>query len=123
MDIGKSIKKYRLEKGLSQKELAELIGCAEITIRQYESGKRQPRLDVLNRIAGALEMGVRRLYPDFSHEEWKTTETYKNAYLRNIKDPIYPELFGHYQKLNELGKEKALEHVEMLSKIPEYREE
>ena len=122
MDIGKSIKKYRLEKGLSQKELAELIGCAEITIRQYESGKRQPRLDVLNRIAGALEMGVRRLYPDFSNEEWKTTETYKNAHLRNIKDPIYPELFGHYQKLNDLGKEEALKRVSELTEIPKYTE-
>ena len=41
MSIGKRIQEYRKALSLTQKELAEQSGTAEITIRQYENGKRQ----------------------------------------------------------------------------------
>ena len=41
MSIGKRIREYRKALSLTQKELAEQSGTAEITIRQYENGKRQ----------------------------------------------------------------------------------
>ena len=37
------IKKLRDEKGISQEELAELIGVTKSTISQWEQGKKQPR--------------------------------------------------------------------------------
>ncbi len=123
MDLGSNIKKYRKEAGLTQKELAEMLGVAVGTIQQYESGKRQPRLEMINRIAGALDMGVRRLYPDFSYEEWKKTETYKDAQLQNTHDPLRPQLMSHFQKLNDFGKEEAVKRVEELTEIKKYTKE
>lgn len=123
MDLGSNIKKYRKEAGLTQKELAEILGVAVGTIQQYELGKRQPRLEMINRIAGALDMGVRRLYPDFSYEEWKKTETYKDAQLQNALDPLRPQLMSHFQKLNDLGKEEAVKRVEELTEIKKYTKE
>ena len=121
MDLGSNIKKYRKEAGLTQKELAELLDVAVGTIQQYELGKRQPRLEMINRIAGALGIGIRRLYPDFQYEEWKTTETYKNAHLEYKLEPLRGELMSHFQELNTLGKKEAVRQVEMLTKIPEYQ--
>lgn len=54
MNIGEVIKEKRIEKGLSQKQLATLVGCAEITIRQYENGSREPRFERLEKIAEQL---------------------------------------------------------------------
>lgn len=54
--IGNKIKQFRKEKGLTQKELAAKLGVAEITIRKYESGDREPKLDQLEKIASALDI-------------------------------------------------------------------
>ena len=43
MSVGDHIKNARKSAGMTQKELAEKCGAAEITIRQYESNKREPR--------------------------------------------------------------------------------
>lgn len=54
MTIGEEIKKARTKKGLTQKQLSEMTGIAEITIRQYEAGKYKPKLDKLKIISDAL---------------------------------------------------------------------
>ena len=41
--------------GLSQAELAELVGTTQSAIARLESGGRPPRIDTLLRIADALE--------------------------------------------------------------------
>ena len=61
--VGQQIKKYRKEKNLTQKQLGELSGTSEITVRQYELGKRQPRLEQLRRIASALDVEWTDLVP------------------------------------------------------------
>lgn len=60
MTIGDRIKQVRNARGLTQKQLGAISGTSEITIRQYELGKRQPRLEQLQRIAAAL--GVSPFY-------------------------------------------------------------
>lgn len=54
MTIGERIKQVRTEKGLTQKQLGELSKTSEGTVRQYEIGKRQPRIEQLQAIATAL---------------------------------------------------------------------
>lgn len=58
MNIGLKIKQKRKDADLTQSQLAELSGVAVITIRQYESNKRQPRADQLRAIASALGVTV-----------------------------------------------------------------
>ena len=45
-------RKYR---GLSQADLAELVGTTQSAIARLESGGRPPRIDTLLRIANALD--------------------------------------------------------------------
>lgn len=58
MTIGECIRKARKKAGLTQLQLAEQSGVATISIHQYESGKRQPRLEPLRQIALALGVTV-----------------------------------------------------------------
>ena len=55
---------YRKKQGLTQEELAQKIGCATITIRQYESGKREPSIIVLGKLANALDVDIFDLIPE-----------------------------------------------------------
>lgn len=54
MTVGERIKKFRLEKGLTQKQVAISCGMADSAIRKYESGKVTPKYEMLQRIAIAL---------------------------------------------------------------------
>lgn len=58
MPYGKRIRAARKATGITQKQLAEKIGVAEITIQQYERGIRTPKVDTLQRIAAALETSI-----------------------------------------------------------------
>lgn len=53
--IGKKIRGLRKERGLTQKELSQRTGIAEITIRQYEAGKYIPKMEALSKLCIALE--------------------------------------------------------------------
>lgn len=63
MNIGEMIKNLRNAYGLTQKELAEKAGIATITLQQYERNKREPRKEVLSKIAVALNIPVEAFYP------------------------------------------------------------
>ena len=54
--VGKNIKKYRKEKGYTQKQLAELLGKAEITIRRYEACYMMPTVQGIEDICKVLEI-------------------------------------------------------------------
>ena len=45
----------RKERGLSQADLAQLVGTTQSAIARLESGGRPPRIDTLLRIANALD--------------------------------------------------------------------
>ena len=52
------IKEAREKAGFSQKELAEIIGVAPNTFHGYESGKHDPKSDLLVKIAQACNVSV-----------------------------------------------------------------
>lgn len=53
---GYRMKYYRLQKGLTQKQLAEECGLTESAIRNYELGNRYPSMEHLTDIAYALDV-------------------------------------------------------------------
>ena len=53
--IADDVAARRAERGLSQRELAELTGTTQSAIARLERGGRPPRIDTLLRIAEALE--------------------------------------------------------------------
>lgn len=55
-NLGQKIRFYRQVAGLTQKELADVCGKNESTIRNYELGNRYPDDDTLFEIANALEI-------------------------------------------------------------------
>ena len=52
------LKQVRLAKGLKGPQLAEKISVSKAAISQFESGKSRPCLDVLARLADALDVSV-----------------------------------------------------------------
>ena len=60
--IGKNIKCARLEKGLSQRKLANECGFSDTTLSGYENGRKIPNLITIAKIAQHLNVSIDRLY-------------------------------------------------------------
>lgn len=54
MSTAENIKRIRIEKGFTQKQLGKLCGMADSAIRRYESGRAKPKIETAQRIANAL---------------------------------------------------------------------
>jgi CheY-like chemotaxis protein/DNA-binding XRE family transcriptional regulator len=61
MEFAESLKKIRKALKLSQHDLARRMGIAQSTVGMWETGKRTPKLDEINRLATALNITVDRL--------------------------------------------------------------
>jgi len=64
MPIGERMKTLRKQAGWSQGELAERVGTDARQISRYENGRITPGLDVLARIAQALDVSLDHLVFD-----------------------------------------------------------
>lgn len=61
-NVAERLKFFRIQAGLTQKELGEKAGTSEINIRQYEAGKYTPKPETGKRIADALGVSISDLY-------------------------------------------------------------
>lgn len=99
MTVGEKIRQYRLAKGLTQKELGRLSETAETTVRQYEGGKRTPRIDQIEKLAAALDINPISLmgwgFWDAKHPEtlakWKQEEAF-DQYLLSLGYRVVPDI-------------------------------
>ena len=55
------LKETRIEKGLTQEDVAEKIGLTRQAVSAYEAGKRQPGIDILMKLAEVYEVGIETL--------------------------------------------------------------
>lgn len=55
-DLGKIIRDYRKRSGITATQLAEKIGVSQGTISHIETGRRSPSVDLIHRIAEALNI-------------------------------------------------------------------
>ena len=131
MSIGDNIKKLRLERGLTQKQLADSCGLADATIRAYELGKANPTTKTTAKIAKALDVSAAELYgldwvPGIESQNLEVDSTlYKTIMSEekgalSVNDPEKVRLIAAFDKLNKTGQAEALKRIEELTQLPAY---
>jgi transcriptional regulator with XRE-family HTH domain len=60
--LGKRIRAFRVEKGWSQVEMADLLAMNRGYLSELETGKRDPSLSVLKTIADGLSITLSQLF-------------------------------------------------------------
>lgn len=106
MFLGERLKKLRLEKGLSQQELGDLIGVSKVSISEYENGNRIPLLNNFNELLDVFHVTAdyflgRDMIAVSEEEEpytyriakedidiLKALKKEKSLYLKLYRDPI-----------------------------------
>ena len=88
MSLGQTIKKMRLDKGLSQKKLGDMCipKIDASNIRRIENDTVSPTTETLTRIATALGVSVTAFFPtDNDVLSYKLTEALKDPEANNYK--------------------------------------
>ena len=135
--VGNKIRYYRTKKGITQKKLAELIGKTESSIQKYECGNTEVPFNVLEKISKNLDTELLFLLDDeylesasryfMENGDNQLSSLLHNIALlnqqltTNIEENYLKSLNILFSMLNDGGKQKALEWIEELTKIPEYQ--
>ena len=140
MTLGERIKAARKEKGITQKELADLINKGFSTVQKYEIDVIEPPISVLEKIAKALEIDPMTLIYGNTLEVMQSIDTVKKAIERNQrifekkpteedmkfiikcneKNKLKQDTISKYDSLNALGQKKANEYITDLSEQEKY---
>ena len=97
MDIGEKIKAARLEKGMTQQELGELLGVQKSAIAKYESGRVvNIKRSTLKKISDILGIRPSELIFDINNNPVATAE----RHFEMIMDEDLSEIFEDFQKLD-----------------------
>ena len=134
MTIGENIKKYRIQRGLTQKQLGRLCGMADSAIRRYENNGANPKRETLAKIAKALGVFDHQLDPNMILG-FDTPEEF-DAYRKSILDSVVKSGVSHveqslknqykedmnqaFDKLNQKGQLEARKRVIELTEIKKY---
>jgi transcriptional regulator with XRE-family HTH domain len=67
MNIGETIRNYRLQKGMSQGDIEKRTGLLRCYLSRVENGHTIPSLDTLAKIAGAMDVPLGQFFSDHHH--------------------------------------------------------
>lgn len=68
MNIGETIRNFRLQKGMSQGDIEKRTGLLRCYLSRVENGHTIPSLDTLAKIASAMEVALAQFFAD-NHAE------------------------------------------------------
>lgn len=100
-EIGRKLQQAREEAGLSQEQLANMLGCAQSTLSNYEKGKRRLYLTQLEQIAEILNKPIEYFLENNNVSERQSTIANINSALDDE-----PELLQIINALYELPRER-----------------
>jgi len=68
MNIGETIRSFRLQKGMSQGDIEKRTGLLRCYLSRVENGHTVPSLDTLARIANAMDLPLARFFNETTGE-------------------------------------------------------
>ena len=137
MTFGEQLKAARKRAGMTQEALAAAVYTTKTAISRYESNQRIPRDEIFARLCLVLQVdidelqslarlagmsgaqvsnGIQSLFPWFD----RILED-ENHEVHRSNDSAQSKLLASFDELNPKGQQVAVERVEELTKIPDYR--
>ena len=118
--IGERIKQARIDKGMTQADLASALGKTKATISRYELSSREPRYAQLCAIADALNIPVQQLAGPFPEEEKDIADNQQESLKSKKQERFLMDLFS---ELSDKGQTEAVRRLSELAQLPIYRRE
>jgi transcriptional regulator with XRE-family HTH domain len=94
MQLAENIKQIRKERSWTQAELAEKAGLASVQVGRYENGKSIPTIEILSKIADALNVSI----------DFLVNGTAEAQAIQHIQDKELLKLFASVEELEKEDK-------------------
>ena len=131
-DIPQKIKALRTNAGYTQKQLAEKMNVSQTAIALWENGSREPNMDTIKEIAEifgvtpafiiGFDEKIEELLEIYAKSTAQRRYNPQSAYKStNLIDDKTIKVNNLFEQLNDIGQDKAIDQVELLTKIPEYQ--
>jgi transcriptional regulator with XRE-family HTH domain len=95
MEVGEKIKQIRKDKGLQQKAVALEVGLDQSNYNKVENGKREPSLEVLQKLSTILDVSI---------DELLSPENNKKPSIVTVEDKTISEKIRLMEQLEEEDK-------------------
>ncbi|WP_455168029.1 helix-turn-helix domain-containing protein [Streptococcus sp.] len=119
MIFSERLKQLRLEKGLTQKEVADLVNVNRVTYTNWEKGNREPSFEKLFLLAEYLGTNIDYLLGKSDNPKKSVTQDEdRNFSARYIKDFLYV-IYGSQRTMEEFSvssEEELLEKIKLKMK-------
>ena len=111
--FARNLKRYIDEKGILQKELADIVGVSTTSINDWVNGKKYPRIDKIEIMANYF--GI--LKSDLIEDKRMKDQPEEMAILAAsiMRDQELLDMIAKYRKLSEKNKIAVLQMIENLS--------
>lgn len=118
MTLGEKIKHHRTMKGLTQKQLGEMTGIHEVSIRKYEANKIAAKREQLEKIADVLGVPLNEflelkivtdsdvlplLFAIDNEFEIEITSDDNMTFKMEFKDPMLNHFLRDWQSIKQLA--------------------
>lgn len=104
MSVGKRIKECRQQAGLTQEELAKLLGVSKGAIGNYESDISYPKIENMTKLFEILKTDANYLFQDEFNNEMEEDVAHNSEEIK---------LLINYRKLDTISKEIVNKIIEM----------
>lgn len=113
MNVGALIKKARMDKGLTQEELAEKVGVKKSAVAKWENGRvSEIKRSNLKNLADALGLNPNQLLGDIERDPVGVAHELADIYL----DTDLRKMIAEYKTLSSEKQAQVREYVSLLSK-------
>lgn len=116
MDIGEKIRAARMEKGMTQEALGELLGVQKSAIAKYESGRVvNIKRSTLKKISDIL--GIRPSELIFDAEVQKNPVGMAERHFEMVMDEDLAEIFEDFKTLDQKKRQIVKDLVKSLANV------
>lgn len=110
MTLGEKIKSARKAKGLTQRQLAEMVNAKHNSVSDWESNKSKPDMDTLELLCGALELTPTYLVGSKSDDE------YADIIGKIMNEPGLLDMIDDYKSLSFEDKKAICQIISSIKK-------
>lgn len=113
--FAKNLRKYMEVRGITQKELAEIIGVSAPTMNDWLQAKKYPRIDKIEKLANYFSILKSDLIEEKTEEQFKMQKNNNTIASIVIRLRTDQDFFSLVEALNNLDKEKVHGVKQMLN--------
>ena len=110
MNIGETIRNYRLQKGMSQGDIEKRTGLLRCYLSRVENGHTVPSLDTLAKIASAMDLPLAQFFSNGTSESSKAT-----PHLGEDEVRFLTQLRRYSSNLNESDRKLVIAMVKKMA--------